>query len=301
MIFSVTEILGYLRCNRQYDLTSFNRKALGPIAGPLALQTGTIWHQSMEELVKDESVSLTEIIADKAAKEMTRVRETYRERIGVYPDPVELVNITEALEILVYMGRNYQHHWGSAIPKGFELIKAEQTIVVDIPGTENQLELTLDALAQQTHTKRLHLIERKTYGSRPRLQELQKNMQFLMYLWGLKQAGLGEVGGILYDGAWKRAEPPRGSKMEDLFLRTTLTRSPFEIDNVAGFLALTTTRMAAEPDLGDLLHPIYNIPFMGCFDCTMEPVCTAYNRGEDYNFVLNSRYAPRIKQGFAVE
>ena len=111
--------------------------------------------------------------------------------------------------------------------------------------------------------------------------------QFLAYLWILRALNIGPVGGLAYDGAWKRKDPPRGSTLEDLFLRLRLNRSDRELDNFGIQLAIQANEMASNP-------PIYmNRKWDGCWDCDLVEPCIAKLRGEDYQFILQSRYTQR--------
>jgi hypothetical protein len=88
----------------------------------------------------------------------------------------------------------------------------------------HHLDMRFDGLLLDD-SDRLHILERKTYKNRPKLASLQTNDQFLAYMWGAEQLGVGEIAGIAYDGLWRRdAVPKRNATFEDLFLRVTLRR-----------------------------------------------------------------------------
>jgi hypothetical protein len=148
---------------------------------------------------------------------------------------------------------------------------------------------------------RLHILERKTYKNRPKLASLQTNDQFLAYMWGAEQLGVGEIAGIAYDGLWRRdAVPKRNATFEDLFLRVTLTRTRAEFNEFAHMLPLELNDMYAKMDVPfeDLW---FNRRWEGCYDCAFgvranrDDVCRAISRGEkaQVEVLLKSYYAPR--------
>jgi hypothetical protein len=189
---------------------------------------------------------------------------------------------------------NYKTKWGSSLPDGYTLLQPEQTVVVPIPGTPHHLEGTFDALIQDAGG-RLLIYERKTYGNRPRVDALQANDQFGAYLWILTELDLGPVGGLFYDGMWKRAwEGKRG--LDDLFMREVLIRSPEEIANIGLHIRDEALDMAA-PDLR--IYP--NRAWQGCWDCQFERLCSAQDRGEDVEYIKARNFVERDKHDWQEE
>ena len=158
---------------------------------------------------------------------------------------------------------------------------------------------TLDTFVQNEAGK-LFVLERKTYGNRPEPAKLQHDDQMLAYVWILTQLfGQHNVGGILYDGLWKRAEPPKTKNkrtgqlltLADLFYREVFIRPPEELQEFEQLLAIEARDMcyAAQHNL------IYiNRYWMGChIDCKVERICSAMSRGEDVEYVVNQFYRQR--------
>jgi hypothetical protein len=219
---------------------------------------------------------------------------------------------------------NYQARWGSALPDGYELLQPEQTIIVPIPGTKHKctneahafrvpllseqcpdcggsgelyhhLEGTLDALMRD-EGGRVWVLERKTYGNKPREDVLQQNDQFLAYLWLLSKAFPQlELGGIFYDGMWKRKLEGK-RELEDLFTRIPLIRSPEEIKNF-GVQVRDEALDMAQPDLR-----IYrNRAWTGCWDCQFDPLCAAEFREEDADYIRERKYVSRTRHDWLEE
>lgn len=134
------------------------------------------------------------------------------------------------------------------------------------------LEGTLDAIILDP-SHRLFVFERKTYGARPNIRHLQRNWQFLSYAWLLQQTQdqlpstikASKLGGIAYDGWWKRAAPPKGKTMDDLFFRYFMVRNPDELEEFETDLAIIVNEMASQPT--DRIPPRTIPAFNGCIDC----------------------------------
>lgn len=317
MIFSTTEMQNYDRCNRMWILTSFNGQGLSRIVNNVALSTGTLWHQTQASwlLNPDEDPEL--LCLGHFQIMLEQAKEQYYQRHGMRPNRVELINIEEAGQMVRAMTKNYRDYYGKPLPDGFRSIMPEQTILVPIPNSEqecadcqgcgypielgmiaedqncsycsgtgivsHQLECTFDALLANERD-RLYVLERKTYGSRPKLESLMTNFQFIVYEWASATLGLGPVGGLLYDGAWKRAQPPKGRTMDDLFLRLPLERNNHELEEIEQYLAMKSKQMYTTIKTGTPLLD-FNRRWDGCYDCSVEDICTAMSKGEDVQYV----------------
>lgn len=160
----------------------------------------------------------------------------------------------------------------------------------------HELEATLDGLLVHRKTDVFYIEENKTFGSHPSLEELQRNWQFLCYIWAARESFHEDVRGIAYDGVWKRGDIPRnkdgsprakkdGTKysMDDLFLRTTLIRSPRELQSLPSVLAHIATEMASEPYIYRVVPPV-----KGCIlDCKQNiRLCDSIWRGENTDIIL---------------
>lgn len=151
------------------------------------------------------------------------------------------------------------------------------------------LEGTLDGLIQDKHG-RLFILEHKTYARNPKHETLDTSDQFLAYLWCLCRLNIGPVGGLAYDGMWKRAVPPRGKTLSDLFIRKVLTRTNEEMEEFGEQLADLVTDMAEQPKI------YMNRRWEGCTDCGYERLCIAQSRGEDIEYVRKTYYTERLRE-----
>lgn len=288
MRVSVTELASWRRCRRMWNYASFNRMSLEPIVPQRALQFGTLWHKALEQWSLNDSLTLAEHFLLISDEHLTKLREDYKAQIGCYPSPGELEDTYINIELGQAMARNYQKRYHTPLPDGFVLVQPEQTIVVPIPDTPHELEGTLDGIARDKHGS-YYVLEHKTFDKHPPESVLQTSDQFLGYLYILYRlvSPAHRVNGILYNGAWKRATPPRGRVFDDLFLRMPLNRSIEEIKEYEVQLAQQVTEMANDP-------PIYiNRDRRGCFDCNFTRLCISQSRNEDTTPILKHFYKPR--------
>lgn len=311
MRISVTERQLFKRCRRKWDLSSYNRQSLTPIVNSPALDLGTLVHLVLAQWSQDPSQDPSTLYAKGAADTMLRIVTQYRQNIGCDPSPLELKPTTDAILLGADMIRNYHLRWHTPIPAGFTLIENELTLIQDIPnahycanideclcdecdhtghpctgygcsfGASHQLEATFDGVMADANGM-LYIIERKTFSRTPNLDELQKNDQFLAYIWALSKQ-MPNVVGIAYDGLLKKT-PTNTIKLEDLFLRRNLLRSTTELMEFETFLAQEANEMA-NPNLS-----LYKTvpPVTGCmrWECSFMDVCAAISTGQPTDNLL---------------
>lgn len=260
----------------------------------------------------------------------------YKESVGVNPSGVELRKVLDAIELGKQMVINYKAYWKEPVPSDMRLIMPEQTIIVPIPGTEHvvscecekhpeldmcacelegkhiegckckiephYLEATLDGLMVHRVTNVYYIMENKTFGVHPSIEELQRNWQFICYIWATREHFKEDVRGIAYDGVWKRAHIPCDAKTgkpkrrsdgqtytdADLFLRTTLVRSLYELAQMPTVLAHYANEMGSIIEGNGPPITRHVPPVKGCvLDCKENiKLCDAIWRGEDTSYIL---------------
>lgn len=302
MIVSVTELRGYLRCPRQWHMNSFNGRALAPVFAGQAFQDGTVWHRAHEAWRKDLTTDFSTHALIQCSLELSRAKEAYKKLNGTYPSHEELASFAETLDLVRSMAENYQKHWGAPFADDYEDINSEQTVIVPIPHTDHFYEGTFDGLLRNKKTGKLFILDLKTFGRHTPFETIKHDLQFLDYMWILSIANIGELGGIIYDGAWKRKEAPKGKDANDLFCRYTFSHTPQEIRIRAETIRYLVNKIADDVSmlLTTRIHPVYNIPWDGCgWDCSIQSVCQAYNRGEPIAGMLETNFTTREKQGYA--
>jgi RecB family exonuclease len=154
MIISVTERQTFKRCRRRWNYSSFSRQALTPIVNAPALEVGTLvhatlasWTQSVQGLPAESNpiapvqagvlASPVGVYDQLAMKALQRIIDQYTQRIGCAPSAEELAPMMEAMGTGHNMIANYHQYWKQPLPAGYALVENEQTVIVDIPGTEH--------------------------------------------------------------------------------------------------------------------------------------------------------------------
>jgi hypothetical protein len=248
MIGSVTELGTFRRCRWQHRFASFNGRALSRILAPTALSLGSLIHAGHARWEVEPGLSLWTIFMEEAAISEQLTREKWLERTGTNVPDSEMERFFDLVDLGRSMCVNYEEFYGTSLPDGFRVIEPEQTIVVEVPGTQHskewiwraqawvdcphsrmviettdgeplevpecngyhRLEGTLDSLLADD-SDLCWIRERKTYKNRPSIDSLEHNDQFLGYLWLERMVHANspiQLAGIAYDGMWKRAKPP---------------------------------------------------------------------------------------------
>lgn len=319
--YSVTERGTYKRCRRMWDYQSLTHQGLTNRIPTTALQAGTIHHKVMDLwcraiIAGDDSFDAIAAVDTVSAEIVHDIANRYKEEVGMKVNLRELEPTVEAIEFERSMIRNYVNYWHSPIQSEFELIQPEQTIVIPVceapcsvcdgsgrltsPSTavdchacngygrvQLELEGTLDAVARYNNS--YYVVERKTYDKRPNLDYLRFFDQGTAYVWMLTQLNIGPVAGIAYDGAWRRHKPSPRNTIDDLFLRTLLLRTEYEIEHYHEQLVNELRDMNATTP--DKVYP--NRQWQGCYDCGYRRLCDAQTLGEDVEYIRERHYTLR--------
>lgn len=315
-----------------HRLSSKAGRHLGLIIPPVYLSTGTLIHKGSQLWFADPDTSYEAHVMVAADALFRKAEERYLKQVGCPISDEEMEPLHDALAFAKTMARNYQARWGSPLPEGYKIIRAEQRAVVPIPGTEHPCETCtaedpanyrggwnpdcpechgegvslhyldgrFDGLIQD-EAGRIHILEHKTYNSRPTDEGLAHNDQFLTYMYLALRLGIGDVAGIAYDGLWRRDAIPKNKTFEDLFLRRTILRTRAELRELERMLPHELNFMYNQLRAAE--DPWINRRWQGCYDCsfadkrtkttTRTGLCTAMSRGEDVQSVLNLYYTER--------
>ncbi len=304
MIFSNTEIDTVLRCQRKAVLSSKNGEHLTPLFSPLSLETGSIVHRAHHLWLQDTTNqrSLEDHTMDAACEAQEKAVARYVKTVGAEPEDIELATLYESIDFCRSMARNYELYYGAGnkLPAGWALIKPEQKIRIKIPGTQHYLEGRVDALIADENGD-VGLLERKTYKQRSDIKHLRRNQQFIRYSWLVAQLGFGSTwkpAFVLYDGLWRRHEPPKGKKLPDLFNRYKLQPTHDQLREFARYLPMIANQMAFMYRHTELAYP--TIPWLGCNDCEFNKgqaeLCDAItaNNTSMISFFKDTKFTQRV-------
>lgn len=298
MIISVTERGEYRRCRRRWNLGSTNRQGLAKIVPSTALGLGTLIHAALADWLINPDLSLRDIYLVRAKQQIDIVRSVFVKQVGRDITESELGSLWDAVNLGTAMMENYQEYWKTPLPAGFELVAPEQRIQIAIPGTSHFLEGRLDGIIRSLETKKLFVLEHKTYGQRPEERTLRWNDQFITYQWMLTKLDLGEVEGIAYDGLWKRAAPPkkvenRPGTLGDLFARIKLRRSRHELEEFERMLRQEAIEMASAP----AIYPNRTWDGSCNWGCEFNTLCFAMSAGDDVDTLQTTLYTTKRALG----
>jgi hypothetical protein len=193
------------------------------------------------------------------------------------------------------MLRGYAEHYKD--DKSFEVIATEHQISSRIPipdgdGALSRYTLTarLDGIVRDAETGRLFSLEHKTY-SKSSVGHFDLDHQFTAQVWlgGFLAESLdvdNEVIGVIYNGLRKQASSARVTS--PLFMRQKIFRTPAQIDAML-HRAYWQCREMSSKNL-----PIYPQPNMiRCSGCVFKEVCMEYQRGGDWEFLLEESFISR--------
>ena len=317
----------YMRCKRLWDFASFNRQSLEKIRRPEHFWLGTGIHYALERYALGDNP--VEAFNSWANEALLKDREEYIKKVGVAPEPNEFDGYINQFALGNSMIRHYQSHWKSPIPKGYEYIEPELTLVAKIPGTDHELVMTLDTLLRKEGTDLYYVLDHKTYKNKPKEGTIRRSMQLLAYIWGVRNAMGVRCVGAIYDGMLKKmAESPKIlkngnlSKAVDSPTTFALFEQAIEDNNLireeyedrleqlqeAGnqfFSRFVIVRTAAEirsfeKNLASTVSEMANNPaiypnfqWQGCWDCHFTDLCYAIEDDEDVEYIKEFNYHKR--------
>lgn len=325
MITSISDIQTYLRCRRQWDYSSSNRRNLtrGGMKAP-ELELGTLIHAALADWTLDPNNDPVKLFLTHSAKRLGEIQNQYLELVGTHIGEIELAPFYESIDLGRHMIANYKEHYKSPLPDNFNFAFPEQEVIVDIPGTEHactnclypedpfntvkfanpscqecfgsgkalhRIRAILDGLLRSKRGTYV-VLERKTFDPRfaPTEDSLQTNFQFKGYTWIVREMGMTPVAGVAYDGLRKQKAPGKtgkATKLADLFVRTMVSFTDTELDLFQVDLANIVNEMANDP----IIYP--HRPWDGCRRCAFDGLCQSQSRGEDFEHLIRLNFEQR--------
>lgn len=267
MKLSVTERGTWRRCRRQWYYS--NNLRLQPLVSKPALELGGMVHSALAGWLvapNDDLESIYIGIAEQRLEAVT-TRDVSTEDVSNF------LTIIEQGKRLI---RGYQKEYKTPLPDNIKLVQPEQE--AHIAFGSHILKVKLDAIVAD-NLDTIYVLEHKTYSRKPTQEALDMNDQFLAYLWGANELGLGKVGGVLYDGISKAKVPE--------YYRTILYRSTYEL------LEFGQTLAAEAEDIERATSYFPNRRWEGCWDCGFVKLCVSESRGEDFDYIRNAFYTVR--------
>jgi hypothetical protein len=184
-----------------------------------------------------------------------------------------------------------------------EVLATEHTIEerIPIPGKDQLSRYTLtarlDGIVRDPETGKLFSLEHKTYG-RLSTSHFDLDHQFTAQVWlgGFLAKSLGvdeEIVGVIWNGLRKQSPGPRVS--QSLFHREKIFRTEAQIQAML-HRAYWQCREMSGKNL-----PIFPQPNqIKCSGCNFREVCNEFQRGGDWQFILDEMFVSRAQREEAV-
>ena len=256
-----------------------------------ALDLGTGIHAGLEAFYEDKSVSPVDTFMAWCQQRKAELDPQWEDDLN---EMVKLETLGEA------MLHGYVEHYGD--DPDLEVIATEHTLVKRIPIPEHTelsrytITARLDGIVRDANTGKLFSLEHKTYG-RLNTKHFDLDHQFTAQVWLgqdlAKTLGLDEpVIGVIYNGL--RKQIPSSRVKDALFFREKIYRNQSQIDR---FLHRAYWQCR---DMSSKTVKIYPQPNpIRCGGCAFREVCIAWQRGEDYQFLLDQCFISRADRDAA--
>jgi hypothetical protein len=258
-----------------------------------ALDLGTGIHAGLEAFYKDKSVA--------PAPVFQKWCKTRRKEID--PQWTDDLNEMAKIEALgMSMLEGYSEAYGD--DPDLEVLSTEQTLVrkIPIPDSDELSKFTLtarlDGIVRDLNTEKVFSLEHKTY-SRLNTKHFDLDHQFTAQVWlgeGLVESlGIEDsVIGVIYNGLRKQMPGPK--VREALFFRDKIYRNQEQISSML-HRAYWQCREMSSKDIEIFPQP----NAIRCAGCSFREVCIEWQRGGDYQFLLDNSFVKRTDGRFAVK
>lgn len=298
---SVTERESFDRCKRKWFYS--HKIRLARIVPEIHFMLGSMMHQAHATWLLQPEANFEEIFNAEASRYVLDIELRHKavQASRLLPD-IDFTPIYDQVELGKAMARNYQLKWHKPLPGNMTLLTPEQEISINVYD-DLYLKGKIDALIQDSHG-RIYVLEHKTWGKHPNINDLNQNDQFLAYIYMATKLNVGEVVGIAYDGLWKRADVPKGKNLDDLFERRILRRNIHELQEFEEMLILQIREMKLKTrelefygQLGIYSPPPISyrktVPYDGCSDCSFRELCHQQSVSGDTENQINTFYYQR--------
>lgn len=139
----------------------------------------------------------------------------------------------ETLEQAHWLMRRYERHYTPELAD-VKVLATELELTATLPGSRTKVMGHIDELWEVNG--RIWLVERKTYGSRDRLDLIPVDPQITSYAWLARENDI-DVYGIVFDGAytyrWKPDKPTQKQVVDEAVGTPWLTDDDFQFENAS--------------------------------------------------------------------
>lgn len=143
---------------------------------------------------------------------------------------------TEEQATVEWIYRGYIQHWG--LDPHWSVLAVEHAPIVRLyddfgKPSKFSIKMKLDLIVYDLRNGENWIVDHKSSSRKPSDLALEIDDQFGLYTWGLRQLGKPVIGSIHGFSQAKQNKDPKTQPLEKRFVRTAISRSDAELDNVA--------------------------------------------------------------------
>ena len=213
---SVSDMRNFLRCRRQWDLTSPNRQNLSrPTTFKSYYFVGSVIHEVMERMAMGQYNGI-DTLDEVMDAQIAASEEDYREVVGVGFSAGErqLFDAHRELAQVMVSGYAQQYmaegsHGEDSLGANFEFVHAELPFKIPLfDNVDDDLNVfllgTFDDIAVSKQTGKFWIVDTKTYGRKTEVRNIVLDDQFNIYRWAFEKLFGFPPAGLIYNGLLKK-------------------------------------------------------------------------------------------------
>jgi len=264
-VFSFSELDDLRQCPYKHQLR-WTERWTPPTASP-AQERGTRWHQLMATFYGHR------IGPDRVGPRTAAVR-TIDEHLSDSSDETEL---------LYWMFEGYVEHWGHNRDWIVRAVEFQMTVPL-FHSIHLKVRSDLIVRLRDDPKKRLWLVDSKTSSRLANQLELALHVQFPLYTWALRRAGI-PIWGTIYDNVRTQRNKVTPQALEDRFARTLVHYNDDQLEAIAQDawkdMAQTRTLVRPSSETTPPEQPRHFDPERCRYRCPFTEACIAGVRGGD--------------------
>ena len=260
------------------------RKRLQPIRLQIHLELGSGIHLALERYYRenknpvkvftrwaDQRIDEMDTLWDEDVTAMIKARTLGIEMLKGYLKTYRNVETLEPVLVEGEMVRNLPHP-NTGAPTNIAMVCRVDTVVRDVA------------------LRKLFVLEHKTF-TRFDSSQLQRDHQFAAELWVAQQYFEKPVAGVIYNGLRKQVSGPRVKL--NLFERQYIYINQHQVKVFLTRAFWTGVQLMAAYRRQLEIYPEPSL--FRCQQCPFKEPCTAYMRGDDVQYILETRYTKKPK------
>lgn len=202
---------------------------------------------------------------------------------SMYPEDIETLAAVRTMGITMLEG--YEEKYRN---ETFEVLATEKDVEKPIPGTDWTLRARIDTIVRDTTLGRLYVLEHKTFTTL-HVDYLDKDHQLAAEAWLAQDLVDEPIDGVIYNGLRKKI--PSNKTKSPFFERHYVSINEHQIGWLlrrcrAMHATLTAPRLSIYPEPSPIK----------CGMCIYKDPCSEFQRGGDFQFLLDTVYDKRDEE-----